>query len=225
MSTSHPPLTIPQVEVWVGSPAREWHGQCFAIATAVVGSGLSNGEAVYGHYLGPVDCYGYWASRCASPFIQHGWVALPDGGVLDPMRWSFENVEPYIAVFGPGSDELSEYDEGGNRWRTAARMPCPGPVDGEHVELDVSAETGQWISQQLPDGVTLQTLAMVHVHWLSNAGYDELGPLAHDLYQAVEKTGMRGLIPIDNWRRSERDRKRSGRTQQMRGHSDRGETR
>lgn len=197
-------LTIQHVEQASKTMSRLWHGNCYGIACAIVESELVDGVAVYGHYLGEVNPNGYWGNRDHHPFIQHGWVQLDDGRILDPTRWSFENEGPYLALIGPDDPKFEDYDEGGNSWREAMRMPCPSTTTKPKVALDVRSETRQYIEQQLPEGMAFEDITMDQVFWLANTPYQQLGNLAGDLYQAICKADAREFIPLDNRRLAER---------------------
>src|SRR5262245_4545237 len=106
-------LTLGLLEEEVGEPAEDWEARCYEIACHAANIIGPEATAVYGHWLGPVSREGYWAQRAGHPFIPHGWVLLRDGRVLDPTRWSFEAVQPYLFLSVPGP----EYDEGGNKMR------------------------------------------------------------------------------------------------------------
>lgn len=97
-------LTITDVEKAIKIPTAQWEGNCYSIACAIIESGLVKGRAVYGHYYGPVAKTGYWKDRRHHPFQRHGWIELPDGRILDPTRWSFENRTPYLHICDPLSD-------------------------------------------------------------------------------------------------------------------------
>lgn len=150
--------TLEQCEKAIGEKAEAWVARCYEISCAIVAAGLVDGEAVYGHWLGDVAPGSHFADRGRMAFIQHGWILLKDGRVLDPTRWVFENVAPYLYVGeepdhwsvtpcanckllkeehrddGPEDQcEMFEvekwpYDEGGNQWREAMNHGRPAPV-------------------------------------------------------------------------------------------------
>lgn len=70
------------------------------------------GEVRYGNWMGPIhpDCPEFGGR----PFAHHGWVEKADGSIVDPTRWVFEHVKPYIYE-GPND----HYDAGGNEIREA----------------------------------------------------------------------------------------------------------
>jgi hypothetical protein len=103
--------TLHEAVIALGSPPETWVGNCYAIAYQLVEAGLVEGRAVYGHYLGPIAKDSFFSEKgLAVGFVPHGWVLMGDGRVLDPTRWVFENVEPYIYVgeVGEESDPLGD---------------------------------------------------------------------------------------------------------------------
>lgn len=198
-------LTIEQVEQAFGLPTKDWNGNCFGVATAIVKAGLVEGTAVYGHFLGYVDPDGYWTEYAGHPFIQHGWVLLEDGRILDPTRWSFENENPYLALIDESDGQHGEYDEGGGSWREAMRRPCPEADEGDEVfVLELTPECKELVDHMLPDGVGSDAMTIQQLHWLSNASYDSFGPFVAAVYQGISKI-ERGFIPLDNVQRAKRE--------------------
>jgi hypothetical protein len=197
-------LTISDLEAVTGPPAT-WEGQCYGVACAL--AKLVEGEAVYGHYLGPVANTGYWSAHAHRPFIPHGWVLLDDGRILDPTRWSFLAVEPELAVIDENDPRYSEYDEGGDTWRTCLRGPCPELRTGSTYTLELSPELDQWVTMILPTGFDADELSAPQIAWLANLPYKELGPHAGELYSAIANAGpyAKAFIPLDNRRRAARE--------------------
>jgi hypothetical protein len=151
--------TLEQCERALGEKAKTWVARCYEISCRIVAAGLVDGTAVYGHWVGDVSPQSYFASRSRSlPFVNHGWIVLNNGRVLDPTRWVFEAVPPYIYVGEPpdpwgvtpcmhcgllkeehrdgGPEDQCDmyempkwpYDEGGNEWRDAIDAGRPKPV-------------------------------------------------------------------------------------------------
>lgn len=156
--------TLEECEEAIGEAAKRWAGRCFEIASKIVEAGLVSrerglgGEAVYGHWIGPVSTRSYFADRRHLGFIQHGWINVETHGmVIDPTRWAFEGKRPYIFADYETDDitarcrhcrllkdehdrlgasdkcdlyeaELWPYDEGGNRWRAATMIRKPPPT-------------------------------------------------------------------------------------------------
>lgn len=154
--------TLEECERALKEKASTWVARCYEISCRIVAAGLVDGEAVYGHWIGDVAPGSYFSERSrALGFVNHGWVLLKDGRVLDPTRWVFENVAPYLYVGEPpdhwnvapcancellkeehrddgpedqcGMFEVAKwpYDEGGNAWREALTAGNPPPVAKE----------------------------------------------------------------------------------------------
>lgn len=149
--------TLEQCEKAIGEKAPAWVARCYEISCAIVKAKLVDGVAVYGHWTGPVHSNSHFANRRGLPFVAHGWIRLKDDRVLDPTRWVFEHVKPYLYVGeepdtfgvvpcancellaeehgerGP-ADQCDEYtmpewpyDEGGNKWRELMNTGRPRP--------------------------------------------------------------------------------------------------
>ena len=196
----------------LGEEASKWAGRCYEIACAFVAAGLVRGTAVYGHFLGRINPESYFGDRHGAPFVQHGWVLLPDGRVFDPTRFGFENDKgeaPYLHV-GPLT---AEYDEGGNKFRKALRPPPPefDPSERMIVFSQRDLPTGPWkhveklLRIDYTDGEQEPgTLSFEQVAWLANASFEDLQPHAAAIYDALEAVGEEALIPIDNRRKAQR---------------------
>lgn len=203
-------LTIAQLESVFGTPADQWHGRCFEVATAAARCIGGDAVAVYGHYLGDVDMDGYWAASWGRPFIQHGWVRLGDGRILDPTRFSFENVCPYIFVVSIDSTH-PDYDEGGNEWRRAIMRPAPVRQAGQKsVKLVTGPEIRAMLASTLGRENVVESsrhldLSIDQIFWLANAPYDLFGKQVFDVYEAICASHGPQAIPIDNRRRAERE--------------------
>jgi len=197
-------LTIEQIEATAG-PASEWHGRCAEIA-AHAAKLLDGAENVYGHWCGPVHPYGYWGARRGHGFIQHGWVLLPDGRVLDPTRFSFENEEPYVYC---GADDEGYYDRGGSRLRESMHREKPFPM--QHVTdeskriapLDVRTrrhmeQLAGYTLASKPEDADAVWLVFTQIMWFANAPLSVLGEHAKPIFEALIASGQAGTIPIDN---------------------------
>lgn len=155
--------TLQECEKAIGEPASAWVARCFEIASKIVAAGLVSrerglgGQAVYGHWVGPISPRSHFADRRALGFCNHGWIYVEARGmVIDPTRWVFEAKAPYIYAdyeiadgyerckhcqmlreehdfLGSNEEcdnydaELWPYDEGGNRWREAMQLKKPPP--------------------------------------------------------------------------------------------------
>lgn len=205
--------TLEKCEKAIGEPATAWVARCYEISCAIVAAGLVDGEAVYGHWLGEVARGSHFADRGHLPFIQHGWIQLKDGRVLDPTRWVFENRTPYLYVgeehthgLAPcencqliseehregGPDDRCDmyepekwpYDEGGNQWREAMTLGRPRPVpEGPKRMVSIFGTTGAWVSAIL-DVNDATELTSNQLFYLANFSYSAIK-------QAVGAVGLK----------------------------------
>lgn len=234
------PPTLVQCMNALGEAPALWEGRCYEIATKLVKVGLVRGVAVYGHWIGPISPKSKFAPKASVGFAQHGWIVLDadayemdKGAVLDPTRWAFEAVQPYIFVGAPDSawdptlpcercDLLEEehrdgydhcgefkrsvwpYDEGGNQFRERTLRPPP-----------------QFDATQKVRRLTLSNRAAAHVGlllgqdngrritdqqmlWLANAPYQRLGAHVGEIYREIYRRRP-ALIPMDNLERAKRE--------------------
>lgn len=225
------PITIVDVERAYRRKAAAWKKKCFQVASAVVDAGLVAGTAVYGHWTGPIHPHSCFASRAHVGFMHHGWVLLDggDGRVLDPTRWAFEAVAPYIFVGEPEADICATcghsrdehggvcadcfgfepmpwpYDEGGDRLRARATQPPSAfNASAPNHRLVLDRDTRAFIAT-LGIRPVRGRLAAAQIFWLANCPYATLGPKVAQVYAAISEAGFRALIPIDNLRRCERE--------------------
>jgi len=179
----------------IGIPIEQWPGACYGIAGAV--QEVFGGELRYGHWLGPVsDGCPVEGFKSGAPFQRHGWLELDDGSIVDPTRWVFEGVEPYVYE-GPND----YYDAGGNQFREAMLGPCPDyDPNEERTTLAVwkfDANAHRFVMQEIFEGAPGITAPMAY--WLANLPLQRLGPHARPVYLALVDCGLRARIPIDNY--------------------------
>lgn len=201
-------LTIEAIEAALSLPTQRWHGRCYEIAWAITEDfDLVEGMPVYGSWTGQVNRRGYWKNRAHLSFVRHGWVRLPDGRILDPTRWSFENKEPYIWLGGPSTKGFEDYDECNDRLRQAqyANRPCP-PEYAHKKFYELPLEHGARLflfkrsEEVLPRPLKEEPLCLnfVQLMWVANLPVADLGPYAREVYQAIIAVGQRATIPFDN---------------------------
>lgn len=210
-------LTIEEAEVALGLEAGCWVAKCHGIATGLVDAGLAPGRVVRGMWLGPIAetlCDGTPSPFAGRPLTQHSW-AESEEGVLDPTRWAFEGVEPYIFT-GPRGPE---YDVGSNivrSWVQTFGGNKPPSVDGPAVVLSMPSACADMTSSILDganasplcqgadperEGFSEVEMSIYQAHWLANLDPErELVPdHVPDLYRALQQADLDGLVPIDNW--------------------------
>jgi hypothetical protein len=203
-------LTLEKCEKGIGMPSREWAGKCYQISCMIVDAGLIKGDPVYGHFRGAIHPHSYFGIRASMPFVQHGWIILPGGAnVLDPTRFAFEDKDPCL-YWGPND---SDYDEGGNRWRMSQRKPLPEHFPGEKIKrIDLLADLRAPVRSHLMAILNLTgkeartPIPSSWVMWLANLSYDELRPFNLEIYATMKALGCEAFVPIDNFRRAERER-------------------
>jgi hypothetical protein len=198
--------TVEQVEKAISLKAARWKNRCHEISCKILTAKLVPGVERYGHYYGPVSRKHPYHGR---PFQRHGWIETPGGTVVDPTRWCFECVKPYI-YHGFGN----QYDPGGQRVATDNIKPYPGPHDEADESpnlVDSQRENRRKIIQlaiPLEDLDHLMTLTdgqhenfgFEQVFWLANLPVSYLGVHARGILGALAKAGYKALIPTDNWR-------------------------
>lgn len=195
--------TIRQAEKAIGWPVEKWRGNCYAVACAFVRHGLVEGTPRYGLWHGPIVAGSIFAGK---PFTHHGWIELPrdygSGTIVDPTRFEFEQVEPYIFV---GSNGNGFYDFGGNALRKLTRVPYPrngekstNPRWDAPVVFGVSPECRTHLSRVIGYEVSY-VLTMSQLYWVGNMGLDELGEYVTEVYEFFRGTKYESAVPFDNW--------------------------
>lgn len=175
-------------------PLTDWPGNCYAIASQMIDAGLLDGRAVYGHYLGMIRPGTLFFGN---PIVRHGWIATKDGRIVDPTRWVFEGVAPYIYQTTVRSHE---YDEGGNVFLLRQQRPAPAhEQNSATVEIPVDARA--LCSALLSREKVQSRLTTTEAHWLATLSLIILGDQAKTLYEALVAMGFTALIPIDNRRK------------------------
>jgi len=177
----------------IRQPLNTWPGNCFAIATAIVETGIVHGRAVYGNYYGPIVPASMFHGK---PVVRHGWILMDERTVVDPTRWVFEDKVPYIYV-GPNNDD---YDEGANRLRSSFRTPPPA-FDGsvrsalKHpVPEGLQAIFATWLNQP-----TCTVVSINQLFWLANSPLAALGDYAKPTYEFLTRRDLAVFVPTDNY--------------------------
>jgi len=202
-------LIIPSIKVienFVGRPAEKWKGNCYCVASKIVNEKIINDDcrAVYGHYLGHISSKSFFRSRRGMPFIQHGWIELSNGDIIDPTRWVFEAKEPYIAFIDRMDDIAEEYDEGGNEWIKTFETPPPKYRKGDRqfpFTLDKfdKLDGRTYVLSLLGDKrENIKEICLDQIFWLANLSIDTLGIYVREVYAYIMYMGQDAFIPIDN---------------------------
>ncbi len=200
-------ITVEQLEESSKIPVRMWVGNCYTMACEAADL-IEGSKPVYGHFRGDVHPKSVFSRVAVAGWVQHGWVVLPDGKILDPTRWVFECKKPYIFIGTTGV----EYDEGGNTLRRLILEPAP-KFDPEDRVVNIKKEmcpsdTWTFIEEvfQLQDQFVYDEyspgdITVFQLHWLANQDPKDLRGYAGIIYGMLERLNMKGFIPIDNYRR------------------------
>ena len=185
-------ITIKECEEAIGIPTADWVSRCHEIANAILRAGLVKGESRYGLYLGSIARTSYFAGR---KLTRHGWIELDDGGIFDPTRWVFEDVDPYIFVCEKDDERVEDYDIGASSIRVSTNSEPP----------DYSGESLPGKQVKFPDVVEPFLLRIFgrtdpckrQCFWLANQAPDLLDILAKPIYQAFIDADHGAWVPID----------------------------
>lgn len=195
-------LSLQEIADKISWPLDRWAGNCYAIALALVNAGLVKGKARYGHYRGPVAPGTMFHRASVTGFVQHGWVELPDGSVVDPTRWVFEGAEPYI-YNGPAD----HYDVGGSTFRDQMRAingpPAYDPLDKQFELQGLPSDMIRLLrticQDPRPHALGRNIFSKAQMFWLANANPKELGRWCRKFYQLLEQNKMSAFVPQDYW--------------------------
>lgn len=182
-----------EVSAKIGIPLNEWEGNCYGIACQMLVHDVLEGRPCYGHYHGEIAPNTLFSDR---PIVQHGWIETKDGYIVDPTRWVFENVSPYI--FTKKKSLAKEYDEGGQRLLKLTMLPIPDHDSSKTVCSIDDEKMAFLISSMLKRKNIQNNLTMMECHWLGKQPLDILGDNAKNLYQFMINKNQSAWIPLDN---------------------------
>lgn len=178
----------------INLPVEEWPGQCYGVAKAMLDAGLvPDGAIHYGFWHGVIVPSSRFGGRA---LVHHGWIQRDNGTIVDPTRWVFEDVQPYVYE---DYDPDGWYDEGGNLWRAFNRQPAPAWEAAEpqkHYRL--GDEAARHVANLL--GHEGLTFSVGQRFWLLNLPLGDLQPYAKEIFEAAIAAGDGAILPIDNRR-------------------------
>ena len=189
--------TVKELEEAIKIPVEEWRGNCHGISDLLREKFEIEAELRYGSWLGKV-AKGSMFAKYPNGLIHHGWLELPDKSIIDPTRFEFEQVEPYIYV---GKNDY--YDAGSNMYRFKNMKPAPKySKDKKQVELHIGNLTSHkfvvdTLEGQLGGTYTVH-ITLDQAFWLANLPLQVLGDSAKDIYSALRVAGYIALVPWDN---------------------------
>jgi hypothetical protein len=194
---------IDQFAQIIDVPAQDWKGRCYEIACAIVNSDLVlDGIAVYGAWLGPVAKGSYFEDKVCSAFVRHGWILDEiTGEVIDPTRWVFENVDPYIFV---GTNTDGYYDRGNTGFQEIMFNNRAVPeYDSQDDQLSVASldtfdrEVLRNILRDHRPMNDFMSISKLQYFYLANTPVSILGPTAKTMFQLLVDNKLGALIPMD----------------------------
>lgn len=186
-------MDISTVEKAIGREASKWKGECYAIACAMIKAGLIKGRAVHGTYYGPIHKDSMFYSKSIS-FARHGWIETPDGKIVDPTRWVFECVDPYLYT---GSVNNEEYDEAGSKIRKEMSTPKPD-YNPDSKQLTIPNDNSGHAVRLVLNVSDRDVISMEEAFWMANLCLDELNHQAKGVYEALGSWGLNAFIPADH---------------------------
>jgi len=200
-------IQIEDVEKTIKIPAERWRGKCHQIAALMLEHKLVKGKLRYGHWTGPV-VNGSKFEKYPDGLVHHGWIELPNGQIVDPTRFEFEQKAPYIYV---GKNDY--YDAGSNKYRLDNMKPPPKynalekqitleindddcPIVTPSYSMDAIQLIEDLLERNVKDGKVNVTVKQAF--WLANLPLQILDKAAKPIYSALIRAEMSGLIPFDN---------------------------
>ena len=187
-------INIEKVAEAIGVPAENWKGRCYEISCMITDSEVIPGVPVYGHYNGKAKKGTLFGDY---PVIRHGWIVNGDT-VIDPTRWVFEGVEPYIYV---GSTSEKEYDRGGDNFRLRLKSlslnPMPAYDEGERT-FELTRETDKLLfTEILSSDILVSKVSFSQLLWAASLPLTILDVDAKHLYSWLDKNKLLVLVPKD----------------------------
>lgn len=186
---------MPVIAGKIGVPLEKWPGNCYMIACQIQKHYFPEGRPVYGHYYGEVSpaCELFYGR----PLIPHGWVALPDGTLIDPTHWVFLAAAP--AIRSVTGDEVQEYDEGGNRYRRMTRKAPPAwTAEDRQYAWPTDEVLVRDFRLLFGDKAHSTGLTQAQLFWLANLDIETLGASIQQAYDYLSAQGVVSFVPIDN---------------------------
>lgn len=100
--------SIADVAAAIGAPPERWPSIAREIPARVLEAEIAAGSAVTGRWVGPIAHASPFAEHWTTNGVEHHWIELHDGRVLDPLRWALEADAPYVYL-APSSAHTIDY--------------------------------------------------------------------------------------------------------------------
>lgn len=188
-------LDVEAIAKAINWETKKWVANCYAVSCAIVEAGLVKGKAVFGKYHGKIHEDSFFDQ---APFTNHGWILTEDGKILDPTRWVFEAVEPYMYVTTPDD---KEYDRGSNVIRDVIASIQEAPIfDDSGRVIDVKdEEVENYLSMLLGKNKVANKISLNQAMCIASSSINTLGNAAKPLFTWFEANGLKAFVPIDNF--------------------------
>ena len=186
-------LMMLEIEEAIGD-ARTWKARCHEISCALKDAFPEHfGKAVtrYGAYDGRVAVTSMFYGR---PFIRHGWLEMPDGTIIDPTRWVFEDCKPYI-YHGPNDEEYdNESQEFATMLYQQREVPSPDESSAD-IKIKFTEDVAKHVASllQIPE---VNLLNVAQVHYLGVTPVNLLQPYAKEIVLAMIDAGQGAWVPM-----------------------------
>lgn len=165
-------------------PLERWFDQRHIIPVLLVEREVISGYVQWGHYCGPTHY------PLGGGYIDHSWLELTTGHIVDVTRWAIEGTPPNLYIGARGQ----EYDLWASNWSQSKLVPSWKPSDRAiSLELDTSLDT--WLKELLGRP---PVYSIKHLTWFVDTDPVVFGSHAVDLYEALESNGYGYLLKPEN---------------------------
>ena len=207
------PETAEALAEVIDIPLQDWPGNCHAVARATLDLAPVRGMRIArGHWTGRVSRKSVYKN---TGMVQHSWLVLEDGRILDPTRWAIETPEDPALYVG----WCDAYDEGGRMSRARTRhFQAHGPQESALQDAGAPDLTERLrtldraaLMALLRGEVAEQKLAQESRETLVAIANRAIPELIHRdpthlddpwrVYSIIERIGLKALVPIDSWAR------------------------
>lgn len=177
-------------------PLSKWPGNCYAVAVAMLESGIlepfqeQHGRLfpAYGMYDGPL-AHGHRRMN------RHGWLESAEGFAVDPTRWVFTGEYPHI-----WAGRLDDYDLAGMRLRSVYRsLQAPKP-EGETLWLGLNDPADLAAFDRMLKDRSVSVTGRItpnRLHWIVTSPIEAMGSDAPLFLATADRLGLGGFVPTD----------------------------
>ncbi len=90
--------TIQELAYSINLPTNDWNRRCGEVIANVLKDGILDGQLKWGYYIGFIHQNSIFCENALIKEIDHFWLELDDGRVLDPSKWIITCELPYIYI-------------------------------------------------------------------------------------------------------------------------------